>query len=1138
MANEQILTIKLNVDTTAVGKLISVNKDLTTSTNEQINLEKIRTSLEEQRIEKLKRLEDVINRANIATMEGARGANLGFANATRAADAYNRVLEKTASLNNAINLGIRPSESTKATVSTTGPASFTGISGLSQQTIPKEAIDSIKQSQQALIAHAEASKTAEVAHRGLITRIVEGVSIYKLYNATLAYTKEALLNIPKAGIAFQATESALTGIFGSEGTGKNLDFLRSIADRAGQSITGLQEAYGRFAPSAILAGASQGEINKSFQQFAEVGTILHLTTDKMNSLFLALDQMYAKGVVQSEEIKKQLGNVLPGAVEVGAKAMEKTPAQFMDMMKKNLVSAKEFIPKFAELYRTTFGGVDDTVFETVRVRLLSNLHRVANEYNYISVDIFKSTQDMMNNIVKAVANGLTTFRENLTGAGQALEIFAGLIVTRLAVASVAGIASLGSLSAVLSRFAALPVLLTGLSNPISLTIAGIVGLYGSLNNLSLGYNSAQGITIKFKDTQVALTDYIQSFSLVSIDNLRNAYNNLFSTNVDAETWKDKLATVFSGVIHPIDTAKMAIFQFIAAKRALFDSESMAAPKTFAENYSKQLTDLLASDLTATNEFNAKVLAGAKKLGEDKAKAANAPSQVIPPMPLAVIPGEDIVAKQTAEQRKALNDLYKAIGEQAKTAKAANDDLYQNNESNNRKNLISIKEYFSEKERLMLQDIHIGEEAARKELAAAIASKDTSTSSTKIEELKRFASQEKVLKDKIADEQAKASEDYAAMVEGINAEYLKSVGEMEKAAEAAFDRTHAKAREQLMVESTGPINTAEEKAKAAATLINLNTARLEVGVQAALKDYAVQRTEVNDKYNASIQRTNILLNTSSISQLESLFQIRDANKQRIADLEIIVAKEEKIIADKKTPAEDLKKSEEQVVKARQELSNFKLEGDVVANHFKNTFGSAFDTSFSNIVTGSQKASDSFKSFGVSVLKTLADMTAQMVRTAIIEKAIGFAVGAIGSVGHVSGGVNPSGIPTLLERPALAIGGVSSAPGLSALSGTVLHSPTIIPFATGGALAGEAGPEAIMPLSRDPSTGKLGVKSSGNTGQSGGNVYNIAVSVQSVKGESSDTTGNKVAEAMMKAIAQQEIANANRIGNQSNRKTSFG
>ncbi|BET62261.1 tape measure protein [Yersinia pseudotuberculosis] len=57
---------------------------------------------------------------------------------------------------------------------------------------------------------------------------------------------------------------------------------------------------------------------------------------------------------------------------------------------------------------------------------------------------------------------------------------------------------------------------------------------------------------------------------------------------------------------------------------------------------------------------------------------------------------------------------------------------------------------------------------------------------------------------------------------------------------------------------------------------------------------------------------------------------------------------------------------------------------------------------------------------------------------------------------------------------AKGGVYDSPSLSAYSGQVVSSPTLFAFAKGAGVMGEAGPEAIMPLTRS-ADGSLGVRS---------------------------------------------------------------
>ncbi|HAJ2815859.1 TPA: phage tail tape measure protein [Escherichia coli] len=85
------------------------------------------------------------------------------------------------------------------------------------------------------------------------------------------------------------------------------------------------------------------------------------------------------------------------------------------------------------------------------------------------------------------------------------------------------------------------------------------------------------------------------------------------------------------------------------------------------------------------------------------------------------------------------------------------------------------------------------------------------------------------------------------------------------------------------------------------------------------------------------------------------------------------------------------------------------------------------------------------------------------------------GWIGSVGDwLSGAV------------ANAKGGVYTSANLSAYSNTIVDTPTYFAFAEGAGLMGEAGPEAIMPLTR-AADGSLGVRAIGNVSGGGGFVY---------------------------------------------------
>ncbi len=95
---------------------------------------------------------------------------------------------------------------------------------------------------------------------------------------------------------------------------------------------------------------------------------------------------------------------------------------------------------------------------------------------------------------------------------------------------------------------------------------------------------------------------------------------------------------------------------------------------------------------------------------------------------------------------------------------------------------------------------------------------------------------------------------------------------------------------------------------------------------------------------------------------------------------------------------------------------------------------------------------------------------------------------------------------------------------AFTNQVVNSPTNFPMGQ----MGEAGPEAIMPLSRD-SSGRLGVKSSGSSSGASSITNIVQITVQG--GDDAGKTGDIISEKViqtMKNIADGQIANSKRLG----------
>lgn len=120
--------------------------------------------------------------------------------------------------------------------------------------------------------------------------------------------------------------------------------------------------------------------------------------------------------------------------------------------------------------------------------------------------------------------------------------------------------------------------------------------------------------------------------------------------------------------------------------------------------------------------------------------------------------------------------------------------------------------------------------------------------------------------------------------------------------------------------------------------------------------------------------------------------------------------------------------------------------------------------------------------VNSLKRIADTLLDDVLDALFQVNGAAGGGGGGLLSSLFGGGNggfaalPKTGPVPLTRP-FAKGGTFPS-GINGFSNQVVSSPTTFAFAKGAGLMGEAGPEAIMPLSRD-SSGRLGVSVNGSS-----------------------------------------------------------
>ncbi len=173
-------------------------------------------------------------------------------------------------------------------------------------------------------------------------------------------------------------------------------------------------------------------------------------------------------------------------------------------------------------------------------------------------------------------------------------------------------------------------------------------------------------------------------------------------------------------------------------------------------------------------------------------------------------------------------------------------------------------------------------------------------------------------------------------------------------------------------------------------------------------------------------------------------------------------------------------------------------------------SSMDSALDNVASMLMGNKASWKDWASSVLSMIAKVALQMAAvnlvSGIVSSVGGAAVGAASAGGGTANNSFSGGAYNNLTLNAK--GGVYQSHDLSQYSGSVVSSPTLFAFAKGAGLMGEAGPEAIMPLTR-AADGSLGVRAIGTGGGSGGTNISVSAPVTIEGGGAGETSAANTA-----------------------------
>jgi len=320
-----------------------------------------------------------------------------------------------------------------------------------QSTI-KETSSAVNKQSKEVKKQSIAVSSAKTAWRGFTSTIKEAAGGMNLVEAAGRGLALKLIDIASnviqigAGMANLASDmlgyrNALQLVTGSqEEAEKSLSKAINIARTLRLDIKAVTKEYSKFMNSVTLAGVATSIAEDIFISFAGAARVLNLDAHRTSGMFLALEQMASKGTVSMEELRRQLGDHIPGALNLAAEAMGYTKSQLRDFIKevsRGNVEAAELLPKMAKL----IAGRTQPLIATALKKFSSQVQSLMNEFTLLSWTIGQAIATGIGPLIESITDLLVWFngligasRESSTRVEQFKEV---ILDTDAAIASTA-----------------------------------------------------------------------------------------------------------------------------------------------------------------------------------------------------------------------------------------------------------------------------------------------------------------------------------------------------------------------------------------------------------------------------------------------------------------------------------------------------------------------------------------------------------------------------------------------------------------------------------------------------------------------------------------------------------------------------
>lgn len=251
----------------------------------------------------------------------------------------------------------------------------------------------------------------------------------------LAFLMDFPSQVGAAVGALQSFNNTLKAISpNAEAAADSNAFILDIVDRYNVPLQSARDGFTKLYASMAPAGFEGDQIEEIFLGISQAAATFGMSSDKVDRMNYAFAQMASKGQIMSEELKGQLGDVLPGAMGIfaeaagleGPDAIQKFSKALEDgaFQGENMVA---LLKNVGQVMQDEFGpGAEGAArtFQGLMNRMQNSMKLLYEAFEPVAVQFLNAVVVPMTKGIKAISDGVSAYFSQTAASTREGQAFA------------------------------------------------------------------------------------------------------------------------------------------------------------------------------------------------------------------------------------------------------------------------------------------------------------------------------------------------------------------------------------------------------------------------------------------------------------------------------------------------------------------------------------------------------------------------------------------------------------------------------------------------------------------------------------------------------------------------------------------